>query len=328
MGRVKAGGAECQTLKATRRRRRRGLECGYTSRILHLALLWLRRPRSCRPTRNSSSERQYYYAFEPSKHWCFSIYLLMISERQLAANRANLKKGIENRIAKRVTKPCEGCGKTLQLSVSVAATKRFCSWACRKVAMVGEGAPNYGKGDKLRGSLNPNYKSGVPGNRTTGDIGRRFRRSVLRRDGYQCVVCGAGAPLHAHHIDNYASFPLLHGDPSNGLTLCVPCHKKAHSKDGGYAFVTTEGKLINKFRTGSDLPHQGSSRMTAIGTFLLGWAENDSTKAEVLSVVRSFRREEKSTAGASQQSATAAAFVVLAVRTGIGIWNGTELKLK
>ncbi len=195
----------------------------------------------------------------------------MISERHSQAARENIARACVIRKARRVTKQCETCGAQMTLPPSVAATKRFCSWACRKTGMVGTQAANYGHGEKIRGRKNPNYKTGTESGRTTGDKGRRFRRYVLRRDGYRCIVCGSGGPLHAHHIDGYASFPLLHGDSSNGVTLCVPCHKKAHSKTGGYGFITKEGRMILRFPKRKRLPPNGSMRHTAIGTFILGW---------------------------------------------------------
>jgi hypothetical protein len=53
-----------------------------------------------------------------------------------------------------------------------------------------------------------------------------WRKLVLERDGYTCQECGACENLTAHHIKQWAYFPELGTDVSNGLTLCVPCHEK------------------------------------------------------------------------------------------------------
>ena len=55
---------------------------------------------------------------------------------------------------------------------------------------------------------------------------REWRKAVFERDGYACRECGSRGRLHAHHIKPYKAFPGLRHVISNGLTLCVPCHKK------------------------------------------------------------------------------------------------------
>ena len=58
-----------------------------------------------------------------------------------------------------------------------------------------------------------------------------WRREVLRRDNYTCMVCGdTSSALHAHHIKPYADYPELCRIVSNGTTLCAQCHKEAHRK--------------------------------------------------------------------------------------------------
>ena len=58
------------------------------------------------------------------------------------------------------------------------------------------------------------------GRSPTRDRGKqaRFRKAVLARDGYRCVICGETRDLRAAHI-----VPLSQGggyDPSEGRTLC------------------------------------------------------------------------------------------------------------
>jgi 5-methylcytosine-specific restriction endonuclease McrA len=56
---------------------------------------------------------------------------------------------------------------------------------------------------------------------------REWSKTVLRRDGYKCVICGANRQrLHADHIKPFALFPELRFDLDNGRTLCLPCHKE------------------------------------------------------------------------------------------------------
>lgn len=60
----------------------------------------------------------------------------------------------------------------------------------------------------------------------------RWRRIVLKRDGYRCVLCGSTEQLHVHHIAPWAEVPWLRIVPENGITLCVDCHADMHLDRG------------------------------------------------------------------------------------------------
>jgi predicted restriction endonuclease len=56
---------------------------------------------------------------------------------------------------------------------------------------------------------------------------REWRTAVFERDHYTCRDCGqAGGRLQAHHIEAFKARPDLRHELSNGLTLCIICHKK------------------------------------------------------------------------------------------------------
>lgn len=60
---------------------------------------------------------------------------------------------------------------------------------------------------------------------------KRWRKAVFERDNYTCQLCGdRGVKLHAHHKKPYAFFHDLRYTVANGITLCVPCHRKQHGR--------------------------------------------------------------------------------------------------
>ena len=57
-----------------------------------------------------------------------------------------------------------------------------------------------------------------------------WREAVFKRDNWTCVQCGTGGmrqnPIQADHIKQFAYFPELRFEVSNGRTLCRGCHMK------------------------------------------------------------------------------------------------------
>ncbi len=87
---------------------------------------------------------------------------------------------------------------------------------------------------KKRGKNNSRWKGGItPHNqliRRSPQM-KQWRIEIFKRDNYICQTCNQkGTTLHAHHIKPFAKFPDLRFDINNGITLCVECHKKEHSK--------------------------------------------------------------------------------------------------
>lgn len=86
-----------------------------------------------------------------------------------------------------------------------------------------------GKTGKLAG----NWKGGLTGinNLIRGSLeNKKWSRSVLERDKFECQSCGIiGGKLNAHHIKPFAIFPALRFAIDNGITLCIDCHHEIHT---------------------------------------------------------------------------------------------------
>lgn len=55
---------------------------------------------------------------------------------------------------------------------------------------------------------------------------RQWRSAIFERDNYTYQFCGRrGCKIHADHIKQFAFYPELRMDVSNGRTLCVDCHR-------------------------------------------------------------------------------------------------------
>jgi 5-methylcytosine-specific restriction endonuclease McrA len=89
-------------------------------------------------------------------------------------------------------------------------------------------ASHLGKG----GPTHPNWKHGKRRDRSSP----WWRIAVFERDNYECQIChdrgrkNHAVILNAHHVYAFAKYPELRHDITNGLTLCVSCHKMVHSK--------------------------------------------------------------------------------------------------
>lgn len=61
-----------------------------------------------------------------------------------------------------------------------------------------------------------------------------WRNAVFERNKYTCFVCkdAKGGNLVAHHLDGYGWCVERRIDVTNGVTLCVICHKRFHAEYG------------------------------------------------------------------------------------------------
>lgn len=67
---------------------------------------------------------------------------------------------------------------------------------------------------------------------------RKWRKNIFERDDYTCMMpfCGIrGGKINANHILTFKSYPEKRLDISNGITLCVECHRHIHFKEDMYS---------------------------------------------------------------------------------------------
>jgi hypothetical protein len=140
---------------------------------------------------------------------------------------------------------CEQCGKEFPLrpgrvewkprSEKQTGKRRFCSRRCRALWAR----------EAYRGENNPQWRGGsreVRVNDSNRAAYREWRMTVFRRDDYTCQHCGErGGKLNAHHIRPWKEAADLRFAPSNGITLCKPCHINVHRI---HTKGTGEGKTI------------------------------------------------------------------------------------
>ncbi len=126
-----------------------------------------------------------------------------------------------------IEQSCAECGRAFMVKPSLVTRGegKYCSMACSRAAH---------RRNIRRGPDSPRWRGGS-GKTRRRSIAlpeyRRWRRAVLRRDGYTCQCCGEREKtLTAHHMERWIDAPRLRFDVANGLTLCLPCHRQLHSR--------------------------------------------------------------------------------------------------
>jgi hypothetical protein len=83
--------------------------------------------------------------------------------------------------------------------------------------------------EALKGKNTPNWQGGItPLNtiRRHSIEHREWREKIYKRDDFTCQVCKErGGRIEPHHIKPWRKFKDERYDISNGITLCIHCHK-------------------------------------------------------------------------------------------------------
>ena len=111
--------------------------------------------------------------------------------------------------------------------------------------------------DFNKGENHPNYRHDLTEEeRKELELARRdgrqlkWARIVKMRDNYICQCCGIKksnkVKIEAHHIDNFHDDIQGRYDVTNGITLCLICHKEFHRR---YGNRNTNVEQIYEFMT-------------------------------------------------------------------------------
>lgn len=152
-----------------------------------------------------------------------------------------------------IQKKCGNCDKLCSIEKWRENKFKFCSHACKASKMfkgkkISEAKKiaisNSHKGMKkpwasernkkeeniLRGERSPNWKGGISGENSRVRHSKEYKqwiKNVFKRDNWICQMCfKRGGNLEAHHIKSFSKYPELRLDLSNGMTLCLQCHRK------------------------------------------------------------------------------------------------------
>ena len=151
---------------------------------------------------------------------------------------------MDNRVDRGTNYTCEICSdEFLGLKSRV---NRFCSRKCYWDSMKGKPIAHIVITDEERekrkvrmmGKKNPMWKGGDSDKERRNRDYKKWRIKVFKRDAFTCVKCGyfngcgeKRRDLNAHHIVLWIESNELRYIVDNGITLCVPCHIKEHSKN-------------------------------------------------------------------------------------------------
>ncbi len=153
-----------------------------------------------------------------------------------------------------IEKNCLQCNKTFKTRLNWVKKGygKYCSLSCHGLSTRGRTAWNKGGTSWMKGlkwseeakRKNSEAHKGVKSYLWKGGVSslnkiirasldyKLWRTAVFERDNYTCRECGERGKqghrirLNSHHIESFALYPNLRFKLSNGLTLCVACHKE------------------------------------------------------------------------------------------------------
>lgn len=147
---------------------------------------------------------------------------------------------------------CE-CGKTKIVTSNNLKSGHTKSCGCYRKFCSYEKMKTRNKENNICGKNNPNWNPNLTNEdrensriRNHNPKHKIWHKKVFTRDDYTCQCCKQrGGKLAAHHIYSFHSHKHLRYVTSNGVTLCVKCHRKFHKE---YGIKNNTRKQFNKFK--------------------------------------------------------------------------------
>jgi len=93
-----------------------------------------------------------------------------------------------------------------------------------------------GSNNPMSGTVSPWWKSWMTKKREAIE----WAKTIIRLCDFKCLLCGSNIKLEAHHIAPRATHPELSFDLSNGIALCVICHRGSNNKENVHAILRTD----------------------------------------------------------------------------------------
>lgn len=114
------------------------------------------------------------------------------------------------------------CGNETEVTTGRLKNGTTKSCGCLKHYYTGERNPMYNPDKTDEERMLGRYIIG-------GMSATKWRKEVFNRDNYTCLICNQyGGALNAHHLDGWGWCKERRFDITNGVTLCVSCHKNYH----------------------------------------------------------------------------------------------------
>jgi len=80
-------------------------------------------------------------------------------------------------------------------------------------------------------------------NERQGERYDKWRKAILSRDDYKCVLCDSKERIEAHHIIRWVDDERSRYSQKNGVALCYECHQKGHNYNKEPFPITTTSIL-------------------------------------------------------------------------------------
>lgn len=95
---------------------------------------------------------------------------------------------------------------------------------------------------------------------------KRWRDGVFLKSNFTCCMClSRGGKLAAHHIKPFSTHPDLQTEPSNGISLCWPCHRSIKGKEGQLEAIFSEIEKMQRDQVPWHLKWAGQSAVAKSG---------------------------------------------------------------